>query len=201
MREGSLSGQTLVFPGRFQPFHNGHDEVVKRVMEVSERQLVLAVVCAIKLDSGSDRFDIESAEHFESSRNPFPPLAVHRMLQELARVRYPERPPQVLLIPRPSRGGNWTAIDQFFPGSRTWVVPDAGENWDERKAEFFAAMGDDVIRVPHDPAVSGRDLRSAMNAGDWEAVARGVPVEILPHLREALERPVETDANRIGRNP
>lgn len=183
----------LVFPGRFQPFHNGHDEVVRSTLELSEQRLVLAVVCAIKLDSGGDRFDAESAEHFERERNPFRPLTVHRMLQEVARMRYPARPPQVLLIPRPSRGSNWSAIDQLFPRGRAWVVPAAGEDWDERKAEFFASMGDEVVRVPHSPGVSGRELRSSMSAGDWSAVSEGVPAEVLPYLREAFEQPIETD--------
>lgn len=177
----------LIFPGRFQPFHDGHDEVVQSVLDAHRPpHLVLAVVFDVSL-SKSDEFDAASAEHFRPERNPFDPLTVHDMLQRFMTARHPGRV-QVVMIPRPARGRTWQLLERMLPAQRSWVVPDAGEAWDERKAAFFAEMGEAVLRVPHRPDVSGRELRAAMSRGDWQEVARQVPAGLVPLLRGAYGR-------------
>jgi nicotinamide-nucleotide adenylyltransferase len=48
---------TIIFPGRFQPFHNGHLMVVQGMMKVSDN--VVVVVCDGKRNGDEDPFTID----------------------------------------------------------------------------------------------------------------------------------------------
>ncbi|HRH32210.1 MAG TPA: adenylyltransferase/cytidyltransferase family protein [bacterium] len=48
---------TLIFPGRFQPFHNGHLMVVQGMMKVSDN--VVVVICEGKSADGNDLFSLD----------------------------------------------------------------------------------------------------------------------------------------------
>lgn len=172
-REGC---RVLVFSGRFQPFHEGHAEVVEACLERGER-LAIAVVVAMPFPKDrADPFDRASAEHFARDRNLWCPLEVLRMVDTLIAARWPDRATSFLL-PRPSRGLAWGAVECMLPGHRVWVVPERGEEWDEKKAAFFASMGDEVLRIPLARRASGRSIRRAVAVGaDLGTV--GVPVEI-----------------------
>lgn len=48
---------TIIFPGRFQPFHNGHLMVVQGMVKVSDN--VVIVICDGKRDGDADPFTID----------------------------------------------------------------------------------------------------------------------------------------------
>lgn len=48
---------TLIFPGRFQPFHNGHLMVVQGMMKVSDN--VVVVICDGKQNGDEDPFTLD----------------------------------------------------------------------------------------------------------------------------------------------
>jgi hypothetical protein len=99
-------------------------------------------------------------EHFAPDRNPWSlPLrcqAAARVSQELSASR---RDVGVVstILPRPST--SWALICAWFPGHRTWAVPERGEEHDAAKAAFFAKSGDSLLRIPGERSVSGREIR------------------------------------------
>jgi hypothetical protein len=74
----------------------------------------------------------------------------------------------------------------MFPGQRTWVVPRAGEAWDDSKSLFFESMGDSVYRVDQQPSVDGYSIRKAIQQKNFEHVQRSVPQGIWCAIKDSL---------------
>lgn len=56
---------TIIFPGRFQPFHNGHLMVVQGMMKVSEN--VVVVICDGHKNGDEDPFTLEQRREMLSA--------------------------------------------------------------------------------------------------------------------------------------
>lgn len=172
----------LVLPGRLQPPHNDHLELICRAIELATRTQPVAVallVAAPEHGPPRDAFDEEARRHHEPARCPFSFWERKRMLEaaldpaHLARV-------DIVPLPRPEQAWEW--VSAVFPGRRTWIVPDSGEAFDDEKARFFRSRGDAVHRVALPPTTDGRLVRALISARD-PRLAQHVP----PAVRDLIE--------------
>jgi hypothetical protein len=170
----------VIFAGRFQPLHLGHMHTMNSFASrmVARDVLVLAAVVSDGLMSGAvvdDEFRQTSEEHHVPERNPWPLPTRLRALglaaQDL-RSRYVIKA-CVTALPRPDLA--WEVIRAWFPGERMWLIPSAGERFDDAKAEFFAKRGDAVVRVRDETGVSGRELREYYRTGQLQRLRMYLP--------------------------
>ena len=154
-----------IFAGRFQPLHEGHVLVARAACEAMPAQstLVLGVVVPVGTHVGavSDLANL-AAEHHLPERNPWTVascLAAATSLSRLLSMEYPEKRVATTAIPRPDIA--WDIVKAWFPDKITWVVPNAGESFDEAKVTYFQEMGDKVKRFVDNSKVDGRAIRAA----------------------------------------
>lgn len=171
--------QTYIYLGRFQPFHADHLNIVQQfIIKHPTSHLVLAAVRGVpESELIADEYQALSSEHFRPERNPFGAVTTLRMLDAVARARL-DGHAVVTLIPRPSRGRTWQVICSLLPGPRTWIVPDRGEPWDNTKAQFFAGMGDAVLRMTLRRSISGRTIRDLLSRDEYDKALATVPAEV-----------------------
>lgn len=167
-----------IVSGRFQPFHGGHLAVARSACAAMpwDSTLVLAVVAPLKgLPDTPNEFASIAEEHHSPDRNPWSIttrlMALVRVVQALS-VDYPETSVVASAIPRPDLG--WETLVSWFPGERTWVVPDAQEDFDNAKVDYFLENGDAVVRFKDETNVDGRLIRSRF-ASDPEAASLLLP--------------------------
>lgn len=173
----------IVFAGRFQPFHQGHWEVLCAAMKEfpADAALVLAVVAPSHWRPSDDpiakSFSLDAEEHHQPERNPWDLRVRLRAALTVAEAtksfgRSPDKT-VVTALPRPDYA--FETIRLWFPGERAWVIPEAGETFDQSKETYFRARGDEVIRIPCTCGISGRELRAAFAAQRWDEFRRGMP--------------------------
>lgn len=73
----------------------------------------------------------------------------------------------------------WNLINDWVTQNRIWVIPDAGEEFDNDKAAFYSRMNESIIRVPDCSGVSGRELRKAYFADDFDFFSNNIPSSIV----------------------
>ena len=167
---------TYIFAGRFQPFHNGHMQVLQQACELltPTDTLVLAVVSPFKSDNVVDEDFLESAlEHHQPDRNPWDVSLPLKAITQIAQSCHCANQIITTLIPRPEYG--WHAITEWFPKNRIWIIPSADEMFDEKKSEFFIKMGDSVKRYKDTTGISGRKLRNWYNEGNHKSFIEYIP--------------------------
>lgn len=123
--------------------------------------LVVALVTHHEAEEPAPSLLLEEARaHHVSERNPFTYLERHRMLDQAIRETLgSEAHARVRLIPLPRPELCWPYVERVFPEERVWIVPDVGEELDDLKASFFRSRGDQVLRIPLNPTVSGYEVR------------------------------------------
>lgn len=177
-------GETGIYPGRFQPFHEGHAQIIDACLR-HVAMLVVAVICDYQpVDGQLDAFDKASEEHFSRERNPWRSTTVLQVVSVIGAARWPNRITATLL-PRPSAGVSWDVICALLPGARRWFIPDRGEAWDDEKATFFLERGDGVTRIRLERSASAHAIRQGLAAGEQD-VLLDVPVEARSMIRKGL---------------
>lgn len=159
-----MTSSSVLFAGRFQPFHVGHLEVLRSAFGGLQEGQVLVVAAIAPFPRAVGACDAEflaaAAEHHSLERNPWNLAirleAIGALVHEL-RAEYPGR--RVVITPMPRPDYAWSVVELWFPGDRIWVIPTAGEGFDEEKAAFFQRRGDRVLRYDDRSNVSGRALR------------------------------------------
>ena len=77
-----------IFKGRFQPFHNGHLEVVERSIQLMKPEDVLIIAALTKPFAVSEITDMEFgkkvSEHFLPERNLWGPLVALEAISKIA---------------------------------------------------------------------------------------------------------------------
>jgi len=127
-----------IFAGRFQPFHNGHLEVLRQLCQKvgPEDTIVLAVVAPFQSQDIKDKAFLEaSEEHHKPERNPWDVSVVLSAVSHVALTEGYGKRILTTLLPRPEYG--WETIVKWFPGERIWVIPLAQEDFDEKKVIFL----------------------------------------------------------------
>ena len=165
-----------IFPGRFQPFHQGHMQVFEKACNLLKNDdiLVLAVVSPFMADYVADEgFAQLASEHHLSERNPWNVCVPMMAISQVAKSSSYYNQIITTLIPRPELG--WRVIEKWFPGERTWIVPLANESFDEHKTVFFGKLNDAVIRLEDNSGVSGRELRELYAKGHYDEFMSYIP--------------------------
>src|SRR5439155_24513037 len=115
--------------------------------------LVIGLIVDVPGARARTRFEREAKAQNGSDRCPFSFVERAEMLEAALSPRERRRI-RVVALPRPEAA--WPLVTAMFPGPRTWIVPRGGEAFDQAKARFFAARGDDVLRIDFRPATDGR---------------------------------------------
>jgi len=167
---------TYIYAGRFQPFHNGHLQVLQQACKIlmPTDTLVLAVVSPFESNNVVDENFLKSSlEHHLPARNPWNVSVPLRAITQIAQSCDCRGQIITTLIPRPEYG--WHTITEWFPQKRVWVIPSADETFDEKKSDFFKKMGDSVIRFKDDTGISGRELRNWYSNGNHKSFTEYIP--------------------------
>src|ERR1035441_7121964 len=153
----SQARQNYILPGRFQPFHNDHLVVLRKALQICSPIVLGIVVTTPTTSDAATPFEAEARRQHGPERNPFSPRQRLEMITACLQEDLGDQGSLVfpILLPRPE--ANWNIIASMFPGTRTWIVPSAGEEFDEMKARFFESCGDEVMRLEVQPTTSGRE--------------------------------------------
>lgn len=184
-----------IFAGRFQPFHNGHMQVFQQICEklTPTDTLALAVVAPFESEDIRDMdFLKASKEHHLPSRNPWDVTVSLSAVTQIARASHYNGQIITTLLPRPEYG--WKTIVSWFPQKRIWVIPQAEEDFDDKKSAYFTKMGDKTIRFQDTTNISGRELREYYKKGQFEEFASKIPNGLADiYLQEKLDDNAESD--------
>ncbi len=153
----------LVLAGRWQPFHRGHEWVVKRMLESNDSAL-LAIVNPDPNKPPDLNFD-----RFKRSANPFTYWVRYWMLSRVALHLGAEQ--RISILPSWHPRKSIEPEKYFFPHLRylRWCVPLASDE-EEQKAEDFQALGLHVATIPDIPsniiAYSAVKIRQRILSGE-----------------------------------
>jgi nicotinamide mononucleotide adenylyltransferase len=178
-----------LLPGRHQPPHHDHLVVIRAALSrIAPEFLYLGLIVsppATGADAGE--LEAEARRQNDPARTPFT-FDQRRQLIEAAMFEclLPEESARVRIVPLPRPEAHWPLIETIFPEARTWIVPDAGERFDEMKTAFFRERGDRVLRIRFREQTNGRLVRSLIVRSDpalAEHVPRGV-FELIEQWKE-----------------
>lgn len=174
----------VIYCGRYQPFHNGHLQMLRAALRLSARQHVLGVI----INSVSSASGKRATKHLKrgdlAQRPERNPLTIAERLLLIREVMHLEGlDAQVVLtaIPRPEL--YWEIVRAMMPGTRTWVLPQQLDEFDRGKKKFFESRGDRVALVHSSRLLSGTSIREALVSGDAR-VAKAVPKSVFTFLRK-----------------
>ena len=169
------------FTGRLQPIHNGHIELMLRVLANHE----LLIVAITNPDAESRIEDEAHPTRHLAESNPFNfdqrSAMVHAALTEarIDRSRYS-------IVPFPlhdaQRVGNYVPLDamQYVRVFSPWEV---------RKVRLLAAYGYSVREVTSniESRISGTDIRAAITSGSpWKHLVAGEVANLIEQYSDAL---------------
>lgn len=104
-----------------------------------------------------EAFSEKAAEHRLPERNPWGPIVALAAISEVSKQYANCCKIITTLMPYPNLA--WPVIKNWFPLNRVWIIPDAGEDFDDEKAIFYKKQGENVVRIGDDSEISGRELR------------------------------------------
>ncbi len=167
-----MKASRALFIGRFQPFHNGHLAMAKRILEEHE-EVIIGIGSAQYSHTGENPFT--AAERFEM---------IHRALDGEGVHNYH-------IIPIPD-----THVHSVWVGHVLSLVPkfDAVYTNSALVIRLFKERGVHVVSLPmvEREDLSGTEVRKRMFAGgDWESL---VPAAVAAYIKEidGVERIKET---------
>ena len=124
--------------------------------------IVLGVIAPFlpkEADIKDNEFFMASEEHHLPDRNPWEVSVPLYAVSRIARLSHYSGQIITTLLPRPECG--WQTITSWFPQDRIWVIPSAGEEFDEKKQDYFTKMGDKVIRFEDTTIMKKVNLQSS----------------------------------------
>jgi len=135
-----------IFSGRFQPFHNGHMQILKSLLRIVKENDVIVLAISTQAFSDTEKnseFTNITNEHYQEERNPWNYLIVLEAINTIIQHLNSDNRILSTLIPRPDLG--LEQIKLWFPSNRVWIIPKGEENFDDLKEKFFLNQGDDVL--------------------------------------------------------
>lgn len=128
----------IIYTGRFQPFHNGHLSLIKRIRaNYPEQKLCIAVIKDVPIDVKSE-FDRTADGVLSKKGNPFNSEIVLTLIEKVLKSENIDNT-VVTLMPRASKG-TWGIITALFDCERTWIFTKNQSNtdeWEEKKQVFI----------------------------------------------------------------
>lgn len=166
-----------IFKGRFQPFHNGHLQIVERAISMLDKNdiLVLAAMCPFDypVEVVDKEFSERAEEHRLPERNPWGSTVALEAISEVSKQYANRHKIITTLMPYPNLA--WPVVKNWFPKNRIWIIPDSGEEFDNIKADFYVRQGEYVIRILDDTGISGKELREYFQIKATEKFLKGIP--------------------------
>lgn len=171
---------TLIYCGRFQPFHNGHLTTLRSAATLDGRLVVGVVFSALSPEhTPSDEFTAMGDARLSASLNPF--SVIDRLTMISATVRSHHLADRTTVMPMPRPDVYWELVTAMLPGPRTWILPIGDDPFNQVKERFFVGRGDRVVRVQGDPTVCGTQVRKAL-AEDPRVAVTLVPAPVASWL-------------------
>lgn len=173
----------IIYTGRFQPFHNGHMNLIKRLKrEYPNEHICLAIIKDVPINIKTI-FDEVVDNMLEKARNPFNSEVTLALVCEALRDDGLEEV-LVTLMPRAS-DETWLLITALFDCERIWVFTEnqlGKDEWEDKKYEFYKSRGDKVVRVPIKKDFSGSLIREYLEAKNFGALKTLLPECVLNYL-------------------
>lgn len=165
--------------GRFQPFHNGHLEYLRRSAERCE-----AIVVGItNPDRSLTRVEVADVHRSSDEANPWGYLERYRMVRGVLSTEGLEDAP---VVPFPiSDPALWSS---YAPPEATHFLR-VFDDWGREKASRLRGAGYAVeeLAAPAGKQVSGHEVRARLRSGgDWRSLVPPVVAEVID--AEALRR-------------
>ncbi len=176
----------FIFTGRFQPFHNGHLNIVEYLSKKYPNEIICVAI--IKdypfLGEKNDfdkRVDIELAKKSDALDAA---KTLHIITKVLQNRGYENA--VVTLMPRASVE-SWKVIESLFDCNRVWVFTDdqqQSDSWEELKSNFYISMNEDILLVPIKKNVNGMNIRMKLQNKDYEILREFLPEEIIDFYKK-----------------
>ncbi len=177
-----------LFCGRFQPFHNGHFDVVKRMISGEFGGAPILGVIINSTAAGAEKVSSETLalgdKRQSRSLNPFTLMERLSLIRNVLTDEVIQEELVLTAIPRPEL--YWELIESMFPGNRQWILATGKDEFEKAKERFFISRGDKVVLLERlELGVSGTMLRSLWLGGsEFEQL---VPRAVGVFLKERLE--------------
>ncbi|MGN0812236.1 MAG: hypothetical protein ACI4MQ_01845 [Candidatus Coproplasma sp.] len=174
----------IIYTGRFQPFHNGHLQLIKTLRSrYSAQRICLAIIKDVPLSTKSE-FDQTVDLMLEKRRNPFNAEETLSLINQALHVEGIDDV-IVTLMPRASIE-TWPTITALFDCERIWAFTEnqsERDEWEDKKCAFYEAQGDKVVRIPIKKDISGSKIRELIGAKNYVALEGLLPECILNYLK------------------
>ncbi len=158
-----MSKPTSFFPGRFQPFHNGHLLVIEGMTKVSGKIII----------------GIGSSDKPKSEENPFSAEERKEMIQRALQAKnlIPVFDINFVELPDKETDAEWAkhVMEITGPVAKIWTGRDDVRACFEGKVE--------IQNIVHVPGIDSDEIRKMVNADDrkWK---EKVPTEVVGYLSE-----------------
>lgn len=162
--------------GRFQPFHAGHLEYLKGVLDATKTCVMLGVIVSTEESGGDDQLysRVASAQH-SHAKNPLGLWERIALIELSLQAAGLSESVKVLGIPRPDQ--DRILVQGYLPPRRFICVSDKNE-FECLKAQQWTQAGEDVRVFPSGGGISATAIKAVLRSGgDWEQMLAPGSVE------------------------
>ena len=194
--ERDISVDTAVWDGRFQPFHIGHLEVMKAILEQFQCNLVVMIIQSS--EGHYTKYSEEVNKHHLLSRNPLTFWERYNLIKlALKEAKVLDRV-DIVGIPRPDL--YWDIASKFYPDKR-FICLTGKDEYERKKEEFWNDLGEDTktIDISRLPKISATGFKMALKEEkEWKKFLPKGTEEYFKEI-EAPKRFINSDVycNRI----
>jgi nicotinamide mononucleotide adenylyltransferase len=181
-----------IFPGRFQPYHNGHHSTISIYLSSYEFPLIIGIIIStMPIDFTQNEitdFERDAEKHHIIDKNPFAFWERYEMICSVWANEIKNRRITLLPLPRPQGPRRWWQyVTEFLPPNRFWILPKSGDSFDVGKEKFFRSMGEKVLYLEQSVRViTGEEIRARLKKN--EPIENFVPEGVVRIIRQKENR-------------